>query len=187
MSNIAVPAGTCNLFPAAVNNHLLYISRLPQTSFVLQEVSLPGVSAQPARVSTPGLMSHFAADHLTYEPLTVTFLVDEEFRAHRELHRWLNGVTGGEDRTEMTQRFVEEQSQYMWESTGQEFNRMVATHAGLTIVNGSKVPILRVLFYNVHVVQLGPVQFSVTAVDTLPTITSTATFEYDFYSIMDIK
>ena len=64
---------------------------------------------------------------------------------------------------------------------------MVATHAGLTIVNGSKVPILRVLFYNVHVVQLGPVQFSVTAVDTLPTITSTATFEYDFYSIMDIK
>lgn len=187
MSNIAIPAGTCNLFPASPTNSVMYFSRLPQLSFVLQDVALPGVSGVPARIAAPGLAMRMSADHLTYDPLNVTFMVDEEFRTHRELHRWLTGVTGGEDRTVLTQRFVDEQAQYMWAEPGREFNRYASTNAGLTIVNGGKIPILRVLFYNVHLTAIGPVQFTTTTTDTNVPMTSTATFEYDWFSIYEIR
>lgn len=187
MSNIVIPTGTCNLFPAAPNNHVLHISRMPHLSFVIQESALPGFSANPARVMTPGLMMRASADRLTYDPLTVTFLVDEDFRAHRELHRWLNGTTGGEDRTVLTQQFVDDHEQYFWEQPDRAFDRMAATHAGMTIVNGAKTPILRILFYNVHLLNVGPVQFTITNPDTNMVMTSTATFEYDFYTIVEIR
>lgn len=187
-TSTALPVDTFNLFPAAPQNHVFHLARLPQLSFVVQEVNLPGIMATPARMMVPGLAVRHAADRLTYDPLTVTFLVDEEFRAHRELHRWLVGITGGEDRTTLVQQFINDQATYLWpETTDQHtYGRATSTTAGLTIVNGAKIPILRVMFHNVHLTQIGSVQFSTTTPDTITPLTSTATFEYDFFSIVDV-
>lgn len=188
MSSLSLSSGLSGLFPASPVNHVIRFSRLPNLTYVVQEVALPGVSATPARNVVPGLTVRYAPDRLTYEPLNVTFMVDEEFRTHRELHRWLTGVTGGEDRTKLVAKFLDEESDYIWEDNREQtrFAAASATTAGLTIVNATKTPILRILFYNVHLTNIGPVQFSVTTTDTLTPMTSTATFEYDFYSIVEL-
>lgn len=183
----SIPTDTFNLFPASPTNHVMQFERLPNLSFVIQEVSLPGVTANPAKQMAPGLIINHLPDRLTYEPLTITFMVDEEFRAHREMHRWLNGVTGQEDRSVLTAQFINGQSDYFWQESNPayRFTQAATTNAGLTIVNGSKVPILRFFFHNVHPMSIGEVRFTTTATDTITPLTASATFMYDFYSIVD--
>ena len=178
-----------NLFPASPTNHVMQFARLPQLTYVLQEVQLPGVSAQLARLNGPGLVLRQMPDHLSYEPLTVTFMIDEEFRAHRELHSWLIGITGAEDRSYRTAEFIANQNQYLWKETtpSKRLTTAAETTAGLTIVNGGKTPVLRVVFHNLYITGLGPVQFNTTATDTLTPLTSTATFEYDYFSIVKLQ
>lgn len=190
MSNLSLSSDTFNLFPAAPASFLLRFERMPYLSFVVQEVALPGISAVAPQVALPGVNVRYQPDRLTYEPLQVTFLVDEEFRVHRELHQWLAGMTGRDDRSTLTAAFVNDQAEFVWgtgpATSGKRLAETSRTTAGLTIVNESKIPILRVLFYNLYPTAVGPVQFSVT-VDPLTTLTSTATFEYDFYSIVEIR
>src|SRR5574343_652692 len=93
---------TLNLFPASPTNHILRFHRLPHLSYVLQECGLPGVSTNPPQINLPGHAVKFTPDRLTYDPLVVTFLVDEEFRAWQELQSWLVGTTGGDERQEIT-------------------------------------------------------------------------------------
>lgn len=190
MSNISLPADTFNLFPASPANHVIRFARMPQTSFVIQEVNLPGLSAALPRIESGGTpFTKFAPTRLDFEPLQITFLIDEELRAHQELYKWLWGITGGIDRSQVTAEFINDQAQYIWPDTKNKQNALNAvshTYAGLTIVNGSKLPILRILFYNVWISNLGGIQFSTTA-DTLTPLTAQATFEYDFYSMFQIR
>lgn len=182
-------SGSFNLFPAAPFSHIIQFERMPETTFVVQEVNLPGVSATPARVPAPGLVVRHGPDRLIYEPLTATFIIDEEFRAHRELHSWLIGMTGGEDRSFLTEEFLKQHQDYLWpdnSTRSQKFSQLQSTTAGLTIVNEAKIPLLRVVFYNLYITALGAVQFSITG-DPMTVMTSTATFEYDFYTIVEIK
>ena len=189
MSTLSLSTDTFNLFPASPASHILRFERMPFLSFTVQEVSLPGVSANPARVARSGVGALFAPDKLTYEPLSVTFLVDEELRVHQEVHRWMSGMTGREDRTRLTATFRDEQAEYVW-GAGSDPSEYLATvsrtHAGLTIVNEAKIPLLRILFYNAYPINIGPIQYSVTQ-DPDTVLTSTATFEYDYYSIVDIR
>lgn len=189
MSSISITADTYNLFPASPANHVIRFERMPHLSFVVQEVNLPAVTTNIPRIQTGGPWSKFMPERLNFDPLAVTFIVDEEFRAYRELYSWLWGMTGGTDRSEITTEFINEQAQNTWTNPRNKESALASsaqTSAGLTIVNGSKIPILRVLFYNVLLTGLGAIQFSTTS-DTLPPITTTATFEYDFYTIVELR
>ena len=190
MSNLSLSSDTFNLFPAAPASFLMRFERMPYLSFVVQEATLPGISAATAQVGIPGMTVRYQPDRLVYEPLQVTFLVDEEFRVHRELHQWLAGMTGREDRSSVTAQFVNDQAEFIWgagPAAGSIRHAATSrTTAGLTIVNESKIPLLRVLFYNLYPTAVGPVNFSVT-VDPLTTLTATATFEYDFYTLVEIR
>jgi len=190
MTSATLPSiDTFNLFPASPINHVIMFSRMPEVSFVVQDVRLPGLSANPARVVAPGLIVRHAPDRLNYDPLTVTFMIDEDYRAHRELHDWMIGMTGGEDRATLVANFLKDQEYWTWPETDpyKKHGRACSTHAGLTIVNGAKVPVVQVLFYNVYITQIGEVAFSTMATDTITAMTSTATFEYDYYRIVRSK
>jgi len=188
MSYLSLPTDTFNLFPSDPTSHVIRFERLPMTTYVTQEVNLPGVVGRAASVATPGITVKHVPDRLTYDSLVINFLIDEEFKAWRELYSWLLGTTGGQDRAVLTSAFINEHINYVQnERPIDRLDRASRTTAGLTIVNGAKVPILRFIFHNVYISSLGAVQFSTTAADTLTPLTCTATFEYDFYSLVEIK
>lgn len=192
MSTIPVmTVDTFNLFPASPLNHVILFSNLPYTSFLIQEVNLPGITTNPQRTSIPGLTAHFASDRLTYDPLLISFLVDDKYRVHRELQRWMVGVTGREDRSKLTLEYLEGQNDFRLEwgdnDPAVRLAHNARVDAGLTIVDNMKNPILRVLFYDVVITNLGGVQLNTTATDTIAPLVSTAAFEYDFYSFVEIR
>lgn len=188
--NIQLPSSvnTFNLFPASPMNHVMSFSRLPYLSFLLQEVTLPGIMSSPARMQAPGLIVRHAPDKIQYESLVVTFMIDEHFTAHREMHSWLSGMTGGEDRSVLTAKFMEDHYEFAWPTArkNEQFNALTSTEAGLTIVGVDRKPILRFLFHNLYITQLGTVRFSTTTTDTNIPLISTATFEYDYYTMVDV-
>lgn len=188
MSNLSIPTDTFNLFPADPTCHVLQITRMPLTTFVVQEVNIPSVSARTSVANAPGINIHHLPDRLNYDPLVVTFLVDEEFRAWRELYSWLLGMTGGYDRSALTAEFINQQINFVLpEKAENRLEKAGSTTAGLTIVNAAKVPILRFIFHNLYVSSIGAVQFSTTTTDTLAPLTCTATFEYDYYSLVELR
>lgn len=179
---------TFNLFPASSTNHVMTFTRMPYLSFLVQEVTLPGVTATPSKFAAPGMMVHHASDKIQYEPLSVTFIIDEHMNVHRELHAWLNGMSGGEDRSVLTAKFVSDHYEFDWPTIkpNEKFNAMTSTEAGLTILGVDRQPKFRFVFHNLYITNLGAVQFSTITPDTNVPMTATALFEYDYYSIVDI-
>jgi len=182
MSTISIPSDTFNLFPADSISHVMQFARLPMTTFTIQEVNLPSVTARSAVVNTPGINTKHLPDRLTYDPLTITFLVDEEFRAWRELYSWMYGMVGGPDRSVTTADFVESQINFVY-----PHDKAGRTTAGLTIINAAKIPLLRFVFHNVYITSLGQIQFATTSIDPITPLTCQATFEYDYYSIVQVR
>lgn len=188
MSNLSLPSDTFNLFPADATSHVMQFVRMPMTSYVIQEVNLPGVAARTPTTTMPGLTINHMPDRLVYDPLTVTFLVDEEFQAWRELYAWMYGVTGGDDRSVVTAKFLQDHAEFVFPETPKHrFDLAARTTAGLTIVNAAKIPVLRFVFHNVYITGLSAVQFTTTSTDTLVPLTCQATFAYDWYSLVQIR
>ena len=189
MTSIANEHQTFNLFPIAGTNFTVNFSRLPELTFVTQEVNIPQVSTQLVKQASPGLTIFQPGDKLSYEALNVKFLVDEELRAYRELYGWLVGTTGGHDRSKFVAEFIGEQSEYIWGETNSQktYGRSAASHAALIITNSAKLPILKVVYANVRITSLGQLDFSTTLTDPNAVMTCTASFTYDYFEILEIR
>lgn len=189
MSTLSLPSDTFNLFPLDPTNHVMQFARMPSTTFVLQDVNLPGVNAQTAKIAAPGLTFHAIPDRLVFDQLQVTFMMDENMGAWRELFSWLQGMTGSHDRSEIVAEFIEGQMNYVWQDNPQNQHDLASrTTAALTIINPAKIPMLRVLFHNLYITSLGPLQFSTRDTDTIAsTLACTATFNYDYYAVVEYR
>ena len=68
------------------------IQKLPEVQFFTQTINIPGVSVdgiiQPTALSQISL----AGSDLSYEDLSVSFLIDEEYRNYREVFDWLKSI-----------------------------------------------------------------------------------------------
>lgn len=188
MSTLSIPSDAFNLFPADSISHVMQFARMPMTTYTLQEVTLPALTTRPATMTALGMNVRHLPDKLTYDPLTVSFLVDEEFRAWRELYSWLQGTTGGPDRSVVTAEFIGSQIDFVYpEKPAAQLDATGRTTAGLTIINAAKIPMLRFVFHDVYITSLGQIQFSTTSVDPITPLTCQATFEYSYYSIVEIR
>ena len=69
------------------------IIKLPKVEYFCTQVNLPGISisdnySQP----TPFRDIPLPGEKLSYEPLAVTFIVDENLENYQEIHGWLRGI-----------------------------------------------------------------------------------------------
>ncbi len=75
------------------NRYVLSFIRLPNVQFFCQTVNLPGINLSAVPRNTPFVDVSIPGDKLIYDPLTITFLVDEDLKAWREIHDWMRGMT----------------------------------------------------------------------------------------------
>ena len=81
-----------NINPLADVQFKFEIGALPKTSFFIQSVNLPGVALEGAVISTPQLQSFSRhTGIITYDPLNVTFLIDEYLKNWQEVFQWMVG------------------------------------------------------------------------------------------------
>lgn len=144
-------------------------------SFFCQTAVLPGVSGNPAVFPTPFVDLQLPGDKLVYDPFTVTFIMDEDLAAWREIHAWMRGYTFPTDFKEYRElgkrnalAVNDKQPQY--------------SDGSLTVFTNSWVPNLRYKFYGMFPTALSGVTMATSDTpDTTPICD--CTFSYQYFDI----
>lgn len=140
-------------------------AQLPFARYFCQTVSLPGVSTSEVVVPTPFSDTYRHGDKLVYEPLSLTFLVDEDLRVWEETYQWLVSLT-------KPAKF----NQYATKFPDKYYDGVLTTNTN------SNLPNIRVKFYNCHPVSLGSIQFASTDTPDLTPVCD-MTIRYDRFEI----
>jgi len=75
------------------NNFRLLIDKIPNTEYYVKKCNIPGVSfSELAHGAGVGLDAYFPGDKVTFENLSVDFLVDEDLANFKEVYDWMNAI-----------------------------------------------------------------------------------------------
>jgi hypothetical protein len=168
------------------------IIKLPKVEYFCTAVNIPGITlggtmSQP----TPLKDIPVPGDKLTYEPLQMTFLVDENLENFQEIHGWLVGlgfprdysefrnlVSSGNDRFPAKNQSVSTEIgkvKYGAANTGG-----IYSDATLTILTSKNNSQLEVRFRNLFPTGLTGLQYNQQAAD-VDYLTATVSFSYEIY------
>ena len=144
------------------------IPEMSNLVYFVQNINLPGISTSEVPVETPFSSTFRHGDKLVYEPLNITFLIDEDMRTWEETYNWLVALT-----------FPKKYDQY-GKIKGQ--SKKLYYDAILTINNNANLPNLRIKFLDCHPVSLGEIQVSTTD-SAENNMISDVSFRYDSFEI----
>jgi hypothetical protein len=168
------------------------IVKLPKVEYFCTQVNLPGIAiADNYSQPTPFRDIPLPGEKLTYEPLSVTFLVDENLENYQEIHGWLRGLgfpgghaefkkllDGGAD------RFPTSKSSTLGDAGRVKFNAPdtggLFSDATLNILTSKNNPVTEVRFSDCFPISLSSLQYNQQATDT-DYLTATVTFNYKLY------
>jgi hypothetical protein len=127
------------------------------------------VATNEVQVPTPLVDTYRHGDKLQYEPLQISFLIDEDFRVWEETYNWLKSLT-----------FPHKFEEYR-KFKGQ---KVEAYYDGiLTFNNNANRPNFSVKFVGCHPISLSAVDMSVMeSADDTPT--AALTFRYNYFDIV---
>jgi hypothetical protein len=161
-----------NTNPLQATKFLLTFARIKAVQYFCQEVNLPGVSLGEVNRATPFLDMYSPGTKLTYEPLDVTFTIDEELQSWKNMYDWFLTIAspdGFEGRTYVREL---QRSEHLSDAT-------------LTVLSALNNPILRIEFTNVFPLSLSDIQFDTkSSADNI--ITAKATFRYQSYKHLTV-
>jgi hypothetical protein len=149
---------------------LLTFSRIATTQYFCQTVNLPGVSLGEVVRVTPFLDMYSPGTKLTYEPLEVEFMVDEELLSWKNLYDWFTSMADPDGFEKRDGSRELQTIKYFSDAT-------------LTVLSALNNPILRIQYTNVFPLSISDIQFDTTrSADTI--ITAKATFRYQSYKYL---
>lgn len=168
------------------------IAKLPKVEYFCTQVNLPGISisdnySQP----TPFRDIPLPGEKLRYEPLSVTFLVDENLENYQEIHGWLRGIgfPGGHEEFKTlldggSDRFPTSKNTSLGDAGRVKFNAPstggILSDSTLNILTSKNNPVTEVRFRDCFPISLSSLQYNQQATDT-DYLTATVTFEYKIY------
>jgi hypothetical protein len=132
------------------------VIKLPKVEFFATQVNIPGVSLGVANQPTPLKDLPNPGDKLTYNPLELTFIVDENLENYQEIHGWLVGLGFPRD-----------------------------SDATLSILTSKNNAIQEVRFRDIFPISLSGLQYDQQATD-VQYLTASVTFNYEIYDFASV-
>lgn len=173
-SNLTCPLPS-NFNPLSPNGFRFSISKIPEITFYCQEVNLPGITLESIDVLSPLTMNPFAGDLITYDELTVQFLVDAEMVNYQAVYNWLTGL-GFPNGYEQYINFTNSQQ-------AQSKGTIDYSDGTLQILTSNNQVAKTVQFIDLIPVSLGSMTFTSTATD-VTYIVGVAGFKFDRYNFV---
>jgi len=173
------------------------ILKLPKVEYFCTAVNIPGITLGGTMVqSTPLKDIPIPGDKLSYESLSMSFLVDENLENYQEIHGWLVGlgfprdysefrnlVSSGSDRfPAKTQSVSTEPGKVKYGSPNVGGTYSDAT---LSILTSKNNPQVEVRFRNVFPISLTGLSYDQQATD-VDYLTATVTFDYEIYDFATV-
>ena len=144
------------------NNFIFTCARMPLVCEAATEVSLPKMSMGIANFPWQWHYIEFPGRKMTYDPMNVDFLVDENFNNHKEIYDWYQDIRhfAGTD----------------WKDC--------LSDGSIIILSNNKVPLREYKFSGMWPMVLSEIQF--TTRDQAEAQTCSLTLKYDELTIVDL-
>jgi len=141
------------------NHYRFALSGLPDLTFFVQAFTHPAVTAEVIDRANPYTKIKEVADTLTYGSLSLTFLIDAQFKTYSSIYWWMKGYGFPHSYDE-----IKEFRETRREQIGTRYstpNELEKTTAVLSILQpDTERPIVEITFSDVFPTQLGELSFS---------------------------
>ena len=170
------------------------IIQLPKVEFFTVAANLPGITLPSATYNTPFKDIPTMGDKLTYDNLTITFIVDEFLENYKELHNWMVGIAFPKSREQFSDfRSTVSKTPSATQGASRDIGdvqpstpvRPMFGDATLTILTNKNNPIVEVRFQDVYPASLSGLTYDQNATD-VTYLTATVTFDYKIYEIVTL-
>ncbi len=170
------------------------INQLPKVQYFTTEANIPGITLGEGQFNTPLKDIELLGDKLTYEDLTITFIVDENLENYIEMHTWLTGIGFPKDRKQFSE--FRSATSNMSVKTRGESNDIGDVRAStpelamtsdsvLTILTNKNNPVVECRFRDVFPTSLSGLTYSQNQTD-VEYLTATVNFKYTIYEIIKL-
>ena len=173
------------------------IIKLPKVEYFCTAVNIPGVNLGETTQATPLKKIPIPGDTLTYEPLQMTFLVDENLENFQEIHGWLVGLGFPRDNKEFrnllssgTDRFPTRNSTNISTEAGK--TKYAAADAGptlsdatLTVLSSKNNSQVEIRFRDIYPTGVTGLSYNQQAAD-VDYLTATVSFSYLIYDFANV-
>ena len=157
----------------SINKFDFVLKRIPNFTYLVQGVNLPGLTLQSSSINTPFSAVSIPGNQITFGTLSLTFLVDEDMQSWLELYNWITQLGNPKGYNKVGTL------------TGKPGSiNSTTSDATLFIKSNSNNPNLRFDFTDMYPTELGEMNFTTT--DNQEFVTSTAVFNYGYYEATNI-
>ena len=163
---------------------------LPLVEYFVQSANVPGIQLGTATVPSPFYDYPVPGDTLSFDPLNISFLVDENLNNFNELHKWISRLGFGDSHQEFADLLREgTPSQRTPSSKGiQKPLPEIGTYsdATLTILSSKNTPKTEIRFKNIFPTSIPGLDYNIGGTD-VDYVTCNASFSYLGYTINQIS
>ena len=168
----------------APNKFRFLIQSLPLTTYFVQSADIPSINLGVAMQGTPLVDIPHPGEKLVFDPLTITFTVQEDLGNYNELYLWLSGLGFPID----NQQFIDYTNSQGFKLQGTNIKQSEVpqfSDATLLILDAVNNPVASYTFTDCFPISLSGLQFDMTSGDT-KFFSATATFRYLVYTFTPI-
>ena len=142
----------------------MMINQLPKVEFFITAANVPGINLGEAIFPTPLKQIPMQGDEITFENLSISFLVDENLENYKELHDWLIGIGFPQSRSQFKEfRSSTSNRPGVTQGNSQDIGDVqpatavspMFSDATLTILSNKNNPVVEVRFEELSPVSLG--------------------------------
>ncbi|MCK9369340.1 hypothetical protein M0R04_05325 [Candidatus Dojkabacteria bacterium] len=157
------------------NKFQVHFARCPNIQYFCQAIMVPGISLSEVPRTNPFVELYSPGEKAIYDILNITFIVDEDLLAWKEIHDWIRAMT-------FPNRFDEYKNltNIARPTVREGFPQF--SDANLTLLSAANQPIYMFKFIDVFPIAVS--SFPMNAADSPDSIlTADATFRYSYYDI----
>jgi len=174
------------------------IHQLPKVEFFAISATIPAIALSDVLVPTPFKSIPMMGDQLTFDNLSVSFIVDEFLENYLSIHEWMTAIGFPKNRKQFSDfktnisntpsaaRSSASTSTDVGDVKAASPNNALFSDATLTILSNKNNPIVNVFFRDLYPVAMTALDYNQQATD-VEYITASIDFAYQIYEIEAIS
>ena len=170
------------------------LNQIPKVQFFVQAANIPGISLGEAVIPTPYKDIPYVGDKVTYENLTIQFIVDEHLENYIEMHNWMIGIGFPKSRQQFTNfRSTTSNTSNAAGKAQSDIGKVGLTvperplysDATLSILSNKNNPLVEIRFSDCFPVSLSGLDYT-QQVSDVEYLTASVDFRYKLYEIVTL-
>ena len=172
---------TINKSLLSKNNFRLLIDKVPNVEFFVKSVNIPGLQfTETVAAAGLGLDAFFPGDKISFEALSVSFLVDEDLQNFKEIFDWMDSIVPVSDPSDF-KHYVSAKSTTTGESSA--IDNDLNQYSDITLVTNTNknIPNKYFRFHDAFPISLSGIELESGADGE--TVIATVEFRFTYYDI----